>query len=152
MLTRLMDLVVLVAELSQEASHGSGRELDEELIMRGYSPEEIEQAVFWFSSRTDSAAGESLPLSARGAVRVLSDWERWSLSTDCYGYLLRLLNLGIIDTEQFEKIIARSIPVGQEKIPLGEVKAIACSIVFNREARELDEDIYEGFDEDLPTT
>ena len=43
MLSRLMDLVVLVAELSQN-SKKSFKEMDQELMLRGYSPEEIEQA------------------------------------------------------------------------------------------------------------
>jgi uncharacterized protein Smg (DUF494 family) len=74
------------------------------------------------------------------------------MSRDCYGYLLRLLNLGIMDLEQFERVVARAIPVGPEKIQLGEIKAIACAVVFNRDLSEVEEDFLEHFDDDLPTT
>jgi uncharacterized protein Smg (DUF494 family) len=151
MLTRLMDLVVLVAELSQ-SSDRSYRDLDQELVRRGYSPEEIEQAVFWFSSRSDTLERPRIEPFSGEAVRVPSSLERMSMSRDCYGYLLRLLNLGIMDLEQFERVVARAIPVGPEKIQLGEIKAIACAVVFNRDLSEVEEDFLEHFDDDLPTT
>jgi uncharacterized protein Smg (DUF494 family) len=151
MLSRLMDLVVLVAELTRD-SDKSYKDLDQELMMRGYSPEEIEQAVFLYSSREDDVDEERIELHSKDSVRVLSEWERMSLCSDCYGYLLRLLNLGIVDGEQFEKIIARAIPVGPEKIQLNDVKAIACSVIFNRDPNELEEELFNSFDEDIPAT
>ena len=151
MLSRLMDLVVLVAELSTE-NDKSYKDLDQELAERGYAPEEIERAVFWYSSRGEVPEAEKFELHGRHSVRVLSEWERMSLCSECYGYLLRLLNLGIIDDEQFEKIIARAIPVGPEKIQLNDVKAIACSVIFNRDPGELEDELVDFFDEDLPTT
>jgi uncharacterized protein Smg (DUF494 family) len=151
MLSRLMDLVVLVAELTQD-SDKSYKDLDKELTTRGYSPEEIEQAVFLFSSRGELPDGEEMWLPGKNSVRVLSDWERLSLCSECYGYLLRLLNLGIVDGEQFEKIIARAIPVGQEKIQLNDVKAIVCSVIFNRDPSEFEDELFDSFDEDIPAT
>jgi uncharacterized protein Smg (DUF494 family) len=146
-----MDLVVLVAELTRD-SDKTYKDLDQELMMRGYSPEEIERAVFWYSSRGDIVQEEKIELHSKNSIRVLSEWERMSLCSDCYGYLLRLLNLGIVDGDQFEKIISRAIPVGPEKIQLNDVKAIACSVVFNREQGEFDDEDFEYFDEDVPTT
>jgi len=153
MLLRLMDLVVLVAELSREGEK-SFNELDIELTTRGYSADEIEQAVFWLSSLRDSNAtapggAHSYRFRARPPVRVLSAFERMSVSAESYGFLLRLLNLGIIDVEQFERIISRSIPVGPEKIPLAEVKEIACSVIFDREPSTFEDDIIEHFEEDV---
>lgn len=150
MLTRLMDLVVLVAELSQN-SDKSYRDLDKELSTRGYSPEEIEQAMFWFTSRGDTPERERVQMPS-GAVRVPSDLERMSLSEESFGYLLRLLNLGIMDLDQFERVIARAIPVGPEKIHLNDVKAIASAVVFNRDLGEVEDEFLDQFDDDLPTT
>lgn len=151
MLSRLMDLVVLVAELSQNSGK-SFQELDIELLQAGYSRGEIDQAVFWFSSRGDQTSPAPPMASIHNAVRVLSDWERMSLSSDCYGFLLRLFNLGLIDHSQFENIIARCIPVGPEKIQLSEVKAIAGAVVFNRDAMDIDDDGFGQWEEDFPAT
>lgn len=151
MLSRLMDLVVLVAELTQD-SDKSYKDLDEELTTRGYSAEEIEQAVFLYSSRGETAEAEEIWRRGNDSVRVLSEWERLSLCSECYGYLLRILNLGVIDGEQFEKIIARAIPVGQEKIELNDVKAIVCSVMFDRDPNELEEELFDSFNEDVPAS
>ncbi len=142
MWTRLMELVVLVAEMTR-SSERSHVELDKELTDRGYSSEEIEHAVFWFSSRPDT--GKVGPAHARG-VRVLSEFERMSLCTEAYDYLFRLLNLGIIDGRQFETILARAIPVGTEKVRVEDVKHIASAVVFDREPAEIEEDVFDRFD------
>jgi uncharacterized protein Smg (DUF494 family) len=146
-----MDLVVLVAELTQD-SDKSYKDLDKELETRGYSQEEIEQAVFLYSSRGEQPGGDNIWRRGKNSVRVLSDWERLSLCSECYGYLLRLLNLGIVDGDQFEKIIARAIPVGQEKIQLNDVKAIVCSVIFDRDLGELEDELFDVFDEDVSAT
>lgn len=151
MLSRLMDLVVLVAELSQSTDR-KYKNLGQELATRGYSSDEIEQAVFWYSSRRDvSSDDDSIVTLSERPVRVLSEFERMSMSSDSYGYLLRLMNLGLIGVEQFERIMARAIPVGPEKTGLSEVKAIACSVVFNRDAHDFDDE-FDQFDEDVATT
>jgi uncharacterized protein Smg (DUF494 family) len=142
MWTRLMDLVVLVAEISRSAEVSS-IELDRELLSRGYSADEIEHAVFWFSSRSEWH-GADRPRG--GSFRVLSDFERMSLSTEAFDYMFRLLNLGIIGGRQFETIVARAIPVGTEKVEVEDVKEIACSVIFDREAGEGDEDVFDRFD------
>lgn len=152
-----MDLVVLVAELSQ-SDDKSYQDLDRELSKRGYSSEEIEQAVFWFSSNhdanrsDDSVLTDAIEMHGERPLRVLSEFERMSIGSESYGFLLRLLNLGIIDLDQFERIIARSIPVGPEKIHMSDVKAIACAVVFNKDVHEVEEDLFDQFDEDVSAT
>ena len=142
MWTRLMDLVVLVAEISRSADRSSV-ELDKELLSRGYSTDEIEHAVFWFSSRPGQGGVERL---RTGSFRVLSDFERMSLSTGAFDYMFRLLNLGIIDGRQFETIVARAIPVGTEKVEVEDVKENACAVIFDRDAGDADEDVFDHFD------
>ncbi len=138
MRTRLMDLVVLVAEITRTADR-SHVELDKELSRQGYSADEIEHAVVWVSSRPGGRLH-------RRSVRVLSEFERMSLSTAAYDFLFRLLNLGIIDPGQFETILARAIPVGPEKVPVEDVKTIACSVIFDREAGEAEDEPIDRFD------
>ena len=142
MWTRLMDLVVLVAEMSRGADRRHV-ELDKELSRHGYSADEIGHAVFWFSSRP--APGDA---HRPRAVRVLSEFERLSLSTDAYGYLYRLQNLGLVDARQFETIVARAIPMGADKVDLEDVKSIAYAVIFEKDAGEMEEDMLGGFDAD----
>jgi uncharacterized protein Smg (DUF494 family) len=142
MWTRLMDLVVLVAEMSRGADR-QHVEFDKELSSRGYSQAEIGHAVFWFSSRPTSREGHR-----HHGTRVLSEFERLSLSTEAYGYLFRLQNLGLIDARQFETIVARAIPMGGDKVGIEDVKSIAYTVIFDKDASDLDEDVFGGFDAD----
>ena len=80
MWTRLMDLVMLVAEMSRSADRRPV-ELDKELTRRGYSSEEIEHAVFWISSRPEASRASIRPTRT---MRVLSEFERMSLSIEAY--------------------------------------------------------------------
>jgi uncharacterized protein Smg (DUF494 family) len=141
MVSRLIDLVVLVADLSQNKGK-SLKELDSELVGLGYSTEEIEQAIFWLSSQWKPAS-RRLSDAVKPAHRVLSPWEAMCLDSDSYGYLLRLQNLGIIDLEQFETIVTRILPLGGEKLPLGELKTLAGSIIFDLGIEETEDDLFE---------
>lgn len=144
MWTRLMDLVVLVAEMARHADR-SPVEFDKELARRGYSLEEIEHAVFWFSSRSEMGVRDP----RRGhSIRVLSEFERMSLSTAAYDYLFRMQNLGIIDARQFETIVARAIPVGGDKVGVEDVKSIAYSVIFDKDPGDMEEDVLGRFDAD----
>lgn len=149
MVNRLMDLVVLVAELSQQ-SDKSFKELDKELLHRGYSAEEIEEAFFWFTSQTRPF--EQRPPGTRkgAAVRVLSSWESMGIDGEAYGYLLRLANLGIIDGDQFERILSRIHPNAFEKLHLGDIKTAAAAVVFHMSPEEPEEELFDVIDDDIP--
>jgi len=151
MVSRLMDLVVLVAELSQ---HGGKAftELDDELALRGYSPEEIDQAFFWISSQARPFGDQEQTTAACPSHRVLSPWESMCLDADSYGYLLRLQNLGIIDIEEFDKIITRILPFGGEKMPLAEFKTLVGSVIFDVNGEDADDDGLDIFDENNQLT
>ena len=137
-----MDLVVLVAEMSRAADRRHV-EIDKELSRHGYSSDEIGQAVFWFSSRPNARE-----MHRPRAVRVLSEFERLSLSTEAYGYLFRLQHLGLVDARQFETILSRAIPMGADKMDIEDVKSIAYAVIFEKEPGELEDDVFGGFDAD----
>lgn len=142
MVSRLIDLVVLVADLSQNKGK-TLQELDSELVGLGYSAEEIEHAIFWLSSQWQPSA-HAIGDILKPAHRVLSPWEAMCLDSDSYGYLLRLQNLGIIDLEQFETIMTRILPIGGEKLPLGELKTLAGSIIFDLGIEDTDDDLFDS--------
>jgi uncharacterized protein Smg (DUF494 family) len=145
-----MDLVVLVTELIQE-NDKSYQEIDQELILRGYSAEEIEQARFWMTAKPFGTSDDIYP-PGRNVVRILNRWEHMSLDTESYGYLLRLLNLGIIDIEQFERIMLRVSPIGSEKIPLSDLKTIAGGVVFEQFGRDFENELFEDLDDEITSS
>lgn len=142
-----MDLVVLVTELTKK-NDKSYKEINNELNLKGYSSDEIEQARFWLAATSMGRHQGNFP-TGRNVVRVLNKWEQMSLDNESYGYLLQLWNLGIVDIEQFEKIMLQLIPVGSEKIPLSEVKAIASAVVFNQFNTDHDGELFADWDDDF---
>jgi uncharacterized protein Smg (DUF494 family) len=151
MVNRLMDLLVLVVELTRK-SDKSFRELDKELIHLGYSTEEIEQAVFWVSSQWPRVERGATKEAVRPSTRVLSPWETMGLSADAYSYLLRLQNLGILDEDQFERIMYRILPFRGEKLDLGDIKALAGAVVFDLGSEEFDDELLNMLDDDIRVT
>lgn len=148
MVTRLMDLVVLLVEMTRK-SDKSFKELDKELGHLGYSSEEIEEAYYWVSNqwrRVDPG------VSHRPAVRVLSPWEAMVLDPEAYSYLLRLQNLGIVDHDQFERIMYRVLPFRGERLSTSDIKALAGTVVFDLGSEDFEHEMLHVFDDDTDVT
>jgi hypothetical protein len=136
MISRLMDLVMLLAERDEEDDR-FGIKSNREFFLKQYTDEEIEQALSWISSKQELVRSNPGNLYAVGSLRVLSEWERVAIGDQACTYLLKLLNLGIVDGYQMEKILA--LLCLRDRRDLDEVKALACSVIF-----ELQEDEDEG--------
>lgn len=143
MISRLMDLVLLLAEM-HENNERCIDDLGNELMLDGYTSEEIDQALSWISSNKVVTGTDYPDIPRCGGQRVLTSWERVCLEEESQRYLLRLLNLGIIDQQQLERIMVRIAPFTMEKTDLEDVKTIACSVIFNAFPFDLeDEDLKE---------
>jgi len=151
MVNRFMDLVVLLVEMTRTSNKSFG-EMDKELVSLGYSAEEIEQAFSWVSSqwhRVDHglAGGE-----AGVPVRVLSPWESTVLDTEAYSYLLRLQALGLVDDDQFERIMYRILPFRGEQLGVTEIKALAGSVIFDLGGDEFENELLSMLDDGTQLT
>lgn len=151
MVNRLMDLVVLVVELTQKRDK-SFKELDKELVHMGYSSEEIEQAFFWVSSQWHRADHIASPSLNSTAIRVLSPWEFMCLDTDAYNYLLRLKNLGILNEDQFERIMYRVLSYRGEALQISDIKGLAGAVIFELGADDFDGDLLHVLDDGIQVT
>lgn len=146
MISRLMDLVLLLAELN-ERDDRSMKDIGKELSLLGYTSEEITQAMSWISSNKTASNTCVTDASRCGGQRVLTSWERACLGEEAQRYLLRLLNLGIIDQCQLDRILVRIAPFSMERTDFDDVKLIACSIIFNASAYDLDDQELKDLDE-----
>lgn len=98
----------------------------------GYSDNEISSAYFWLMNRFDNAPEQlfsEFP-AIHYSNRILSTAERARMTTDAYGFLIKLLNHSLIDTEQFEMILDRAAVFGTDPISSEQVKLVASSVVF----------------------
>ncbi len=151
MMNRFMDLVVLLVELTRTSDKSFG-ELDKELVSLGYSSEEIEQAFSWVSSQWHRVDHGMTREDACPPVRVLSPWESTVLDTEAYSYLLRLQALGLVDEDQFERIMYRILPFRGERLGISDIKALAGSVIFDLGADEFENELLNMLDDGTQLT
>lgn len=151
MLSRFVDLVVLVAELTQR-NNKSFKELDAELADLGYSEDEIEQAFSWITSRWEPVGGGGKRQHGGPVFRVLSPWEQHALDSEAYAYLLQLNNLGVLGDDQLEDVLKRISPYGAEPVGLSDVKSLVGSVLLNLEPEAWDIGSLDVIDEEIQAT
>ena len=148
MVNRLMDLVVLVAEFSQQSAK-SLKELDKELGHLGYTSEEIQEALFWITSQWRPIECGGKVANERSVFRVLSPWETKGIASEAHGYLLRLQHLGLVDESQFERIMKRITPEAGGRLQLQDIKLLAGRVMFNDDSDGFEEILFQVLDDEM---
>jgi uncharacterized protein Smg (DUF494 family) len=104
-----------------------------ELKNLGYTDSEISSAYCWLMDRFDfgdnSTFYSHFP-DQHHSNRILTNFERFQLSTDAYGFLIKLLNHNLIDDEQFESILERGSLFSPKPVTLDQIKLISSAVVF----------------------
>ncbi len=103
-----------------------------ELKDMGYSDNEINTAYSWFLEQFNSSIEEyyrDFPETVN-SIRILTEEERLQLSSESYGFLLKLLNNRIVNSEQFEAILERILLLTGETIDVDRMKIIVSSVLF----------------------
>lgn len=95
------------------------------LSQRGFSTTEISTAFNWLFekiSHGDNIVTET-GISSPNSHRVLHDAERMVISSEAYGYMIQLRELGLITDMDIEVVIERVMMSGYMMVDIGEIKA-----------------------------
>jgi len=135
MRNRILEIVVFLIDYMQSNNtEGSGPEdVSSVLEAEGYSDDEISSAYSWLLQRYDNAPEQyfsDFP-PAQTSIRVLTQSERTQLSAEAQGFLLKLLHVSLIDSEQLEIVLERVTTFGPRAVDLDQVKLIASSVVLD---------------------
>lgn len=118
----------------------SSEELSSVLEAEGYSEDEISTAYSWLLQRFDNAPEQYFsdisPMNS--SSRILTPTERVQLTPEAQGFLLKLVNVSLIDHEQFEAVMERVSVFGSKSVSIDQIKLIASSVVL-ADFEELDE-------------
>ena len=90
-------------------------EMSDELKGQGYTESEINAAFDWVYDRVDGVDPSEVVYRSgftSQAFRVLHPAERAVLSPEAYGQLIEMRSLGMIDLEDFERLIDRALAIG----------------------------------------
>ncbi|HKI45122.1 MAG TPA: DUF494 family protein [Balneolales bacterium] len=107
--------------------------------LKGYDRSEISAAYSWIIQKKESGELDSI-LNRRKAEekkgaphRVLHIAERMMITPEAYGYLLELMNYGLLDYMAMERIIESVMLQSTERISLEKMKTVVASIFFEKE-------------------
>lgn len=142
MRNRILEIVVFLIDLMQgnKGSLAGSEDLATVLEAEGYSQDEISSAYSWLLQRFDNAPEQyfsDIPVM-NASTRILTPTERMQLTAEAQGFLLKLVNLSLVDHEQFEGIMERVSVFGSKSVSLDQVELIASSVVL-ADFDELDE-------------
>lgn len=100
---------------------------------QGYSDDEISSAYSWLLKRFDSPPQQLFSAfpKTHSSNRILTSSEGSQLTTEAHGFLIKLLNLSLIDDEQLETIMDRVSIFGPKPVALDQIKFIASSVAFS---------------------
>lgn len=138
---RILEIVVFLIDYMQEHREQVSDidDISSMLETMGYRDDEISAAYSWLMDRINPDAEEyfaSFP-TQHSSVRVLTGSERALLSTEAQNFLYKLVNLGLIDDEQFEIVLDRLSVVSPSDVNEEELKMIASAVLFH-DVEELD--------------
>lgn len=123
---------VMVADSEEERGRD---ELRAELVAAGFSEAEVGRAFDWLD-----ALIEDRPIvasaSANAAQRVLSARERERLSTDAWGSLLKLEQVGVLDASRREMVLDRVEALDGEALAASDLKWVALLVLFAQPDQE----------------
>jgi len=107
-------------------------EFSESLVLSGYNEHDIEEAIDLLLEKHNVIPVKSTKVAQQQetSVRILSDFERLTVTPEVYGYLLKLRNLSIINSIQMEKILDYSMLISSRKITESDINEILATILF----------------------
>ncbi len=134
---RIIEIIVYVLE-EFKTSHTEENYVDisKTLMSQGYTENEINLAFSWIFDhlqRTMNPGEEELHYQ-ENSIRVLHDLEKMVIEPDAYGYLLQLMQLGLISEADMEDVIEKALSLGSTRVTLEDMKAFTSALIFNRES------------------
>jgi uncharacterized protein Smg (DUF494 family) len=130
---RVVELLILL--MSELRGDKQLVEVDmSELQERGYTSSEITQALSWLHDHLQQGSESTTVASkGQGSRRVLHEAEKGVIPTEGQGYLIQLVELGLLGDRDLETVIERAMLSGYERVTLDELREIVAGVLSARE-------------------
>lgn len=135
---RIIEIIVyLLNELQQECQGCDQSDLTRELLIKGYTDGEINLAFSWIFKHLKSPPLDRLNMDIDYTEQLedYPEFDRLVISPDAYGFLLQLIQLGVIKESDIEMFIERAVAYGKDDIGVDELKSIVATIIFGMDNR-----------------
>ncbi len=105
-----------------------------ELQNKGYTQSEITAAMSWIYDNIQLGHPErrTSGVPREGSRRVFHEAEKAVISTEGQGFLLQLMELGLLDDRDLEQVIERAMMSGYEKVTVFELQELVAGILLTR--------------------
>ena len=132
---RIIEVIVfLLTEMQQERSRKDKVDLTHALFLKGYTEVEINLGFSWiFNHLKNPPLDSSSPFEKSDDADDFDDLDELVIAPDAYGYLLQLLNLGVVRENDMQIIVERALAFGKEDINLDDLKTIVAGIIFGHD-------------------
>lgn len=137
-------LRVIANQLISDGTSANGTFDKRWLLKEGFSPEEIDEASSWLRNL---ALSSDLCMAIKDSSgnyctnRVLNAEESLKISEDAYGFLIRLKEMGFIDSELQEEIIEMAMLAVEDEIGMDDIKGITAMLIFDHSPSQWKSDI-----------
>ena len=152
----MYDVLVYVFENCQQADLAYDRErVAKKLSAAGFEDSDISEALHWLAgvARAPQSAGKPIP-EAGTAFRAFAPRELAKLDAACRGFLLTLEHSGILNAQNREVVLERSLAASGEPLTLEQLKLIVLMVLWNHQtptSRLLAEDLFSAPHSRLPS-
>ncbi|MFQ5772757.1 MAG: DUF494 family protein [bacterium] len=130
-------LLYIMSEIRRSSDESKQLELlSKDLIKKGYTECEISSAFSWLLTRLQNESEEIVQNQGptlHNSFRLLHEIEHSIISTEAYGYIIQLKELGIINELDVEQILERAMMLGSTKVHIEDIKSIVAAMIFSPE-------------------
>jgi len=119
-----------------EATLSDQTVIQEELILAGFTENEVDKAFQWMDELILSQSPDDSWSSTENTMRVFTAEEQTRLDTDSRGLLLFLEQNNILDMASRELVIDRALALGAPIVGVEELKWVVLMVLVNQPGQE----------------
>jgi Smg protein len=152
----MYDILVYLFENCQQTELAYDRDrVARKLSAAGFEDSDISEALHWLAGvvRSPQNGLDALP-DSRTSFRAFAPRELAKLDAECRGFLLTLEHSGILNAQDRELVIERSLAASGHTLTLEQLKLIVLMVLWNRQtptSQLLAEDLFSAPQQRLPS-
>lgn len=131
---RIIEIIVYAMRRFQDVKKsGDKNDLTSELLAKGYTDAEINLSFSWIYNHLKTTSGDTQNIDETEFIENLdySNYHNPVLSDEAYGYLIQMIQLGILTEYQVDQILEKALDSGDEYISTEKVKSFIVNILFD---------------------
>jgi len=131
---KALDVIIYLAQYikSNQGKVGNLIAVFKDLRELGFSEQEIKKAYLWFLNRLPRFSKPEKEKS--NLYSWLKGFKEDYFTAESYGFLYQIEELGLLDREEIEILIQKSLALGKEKIEVETIKNLANLLFFSEDS------------------